>query len=708
MLRLLFLSSLFLATGARAQTLSLSLKNAPLKKVFEHIEAQSDVRFFYRSELLKKARKVSLQAENAPLAEVLERCFLGQPLTYQIIENTIVVKERPIDPAVPVPAAADVNTAARTTVRGRVINTEGEPVEGATITVKGTATAIASNAAGEFLVPVENITTVLKVTSVGIEPVEITVANRRELTVRVKTRISALDQVQIIGYGQTTKRLNTGNVTTIKAADIERQPVAHVLGALQGRVAGMVILQNTGIVGGGFHTTIRGHGSIAAGSNPLFIIDGVPYPDVLLNTNNGAKNRVNALSLLNVNEIERVEILKDADATAIYGSRGGNGVVLITTKRGRPGQTTIDVNVYSGFGKATVRPRLLNLQQYLQMRRESLRNDSISISPLDYDINGTWDTAHYTDWSKELLGGTAAITDGKLSFTGGTSSLNYSINAGYHRETTVMRMSGSNQRYGLHFHVANVPAEKKFKIELSGSYQAGTDNLPPVDYTQSVTFLKPNQPPSFLPDGSLNFDVQNQGAFNPYIYRLFPFKWNMYSLVSYLKASWAPVKGLNLSMSVGYNTQALNDFRGITAAFPGLVSSANYATNNNHSLILEPQAFYEFQRKRYGKFSVLIGTTYHKSASAYQNLFATGFSNDALLGNPAAAAELIISSSSYMNYKYLGSFSRLSYNWANKYIVNLTGRVDGTSRFGPGKTIPPLWCYWCSLDLKRRALYSPA
>jgi hypothetical protein len=204
-----------------------------------------------------------------------------------------------------------------------------------------------------------------------------------------------------------------------------------------------------------------------------------------------------------------------------------------------------------------------------------------------------------------------------------------------------------------------------------------------------VTFLKPNQPPSFLPDGSLNFDVQNQGAFNPYIYRLFPFKWNMYSLVSYLKASWAPVKGLNLSMSVGYNTQALNDFRGITAAFPGLVSSANYATNNNHSLILEPQAFYEFQRKRYGKFSVLIGTTYHKSASAYQNLFATGFSNDALLGNPAAAAELIISSSSYMNYKYLGSFSRLSYNWANKYIVNLTGRVDGTSRFGPGKQFHP-------------------
>jgi TonB-linked SusC/RagA family outer membrane protein len=682
---LLMALCLIAGTKANTQGISLSVKNSSISKVFEQIEAQSEVRFFYRSESLKKARKVSLQAENAPLKDVLERCFQNQPLTYEIIEKIVVVKEKFIDATANVPTAADSIASDFTTVRGRVINTEGEPVEGATITVKGTATAAASNASGEFTVPVKNSTAVLEVTSVAIEPVEVQVANKKELVVHVETRISALDQVQIIGYGQTTRRLNTGNVVTIKAEQIQKQPVSHVLAALQGRVAGMAILQNTGIVGGSFQTLIRGKGSIAAGSHPLFIIDGVPYPDGFFGTNNSAKSGVNALGLLNVNEIERVEILKDADATAIYGSRGGNGVVLITTKRGKPGQTSIDLNVYSGFGKATVRPRLLNLQQYLQMRHETLRNDSTALSPIDYDINGTWDTTRYTDWSKELLGGTVAITDGKLSITGGTSSLNYSINGGYHRETTVMPVSGSNQRYGVHFHVANMPAEKKFKIELSGTYQAGVDDLPPVDFTQILTYLKPNQPPSFLPDGSL--DVQN--IFNPYIALLNRYKWRQHSLVSYLKASWAPVKGLNLSMSAGYNTQALNDFKGNPSIPIRPFSFANYATNNNHSLILEPQAFYEFQRKRHGKLSVLIGTTYQKSASAFQNLSASGFSNDALLGNPAAAAELKVYDYGYRNYKYLGSFSRLSYNRANKYIVNLTSRVDGTSRFGPGKQFHP-------------------
>jgi hypothetical protein len=197
--------------------------------------------------------------------------------------------------------------------------------------------------------------------------------------------------------------------------------------------------------------------------------------------------------------------------------------------------------------------------------------------------------------------------------------------------------------------------------------------------------LKPNQPPSFLPDGSL--DVQN--VFNPYLALLNRYKLKQHSLVSYLKASWSPIKGLNLGMSAGYNTQALNDFRG-SPSIPILpFSFANYATNNNHSLILEPQAFYEFERKRYGKLSVLIGTTYQKSASAFQNLSASGFSNDALLENPAAAAEVRIIDYSYRNYKYLGTFSRLSYNLENKYIINFTGRVDGTSRFGPGKQFHP-------------------
>jgi TonB-dependent SusC/RagA subfamily outer membrane receptor len=216
--------------------------------------------------------------------------------------------------------------------------------------------------------------------------------------------VTELDQVQIIGYGKTTRRLNTGNVTTIKAADIERQPVANVLAALQGQVPGLFISQNTGLPGSSFQTLIRGKGTLTGGSKPLVIVDGVPYTDIDFTANNNYKQGQNGLGLLNTGEIERVEVLKDADATAIYGSRGGNGVILITTKKGKPGVTSLDVNLYTGFGKLTTRPKLLNLKEWLELETETFRNDSITIPPEYFAVGGRLDSSRYTDWSKELLG----------------------------------------------------------------------------------------------------------------------------------------------------------------------------------------------------------------------------------------------------------------------------------------------------------------
>jgi TonB-linked SusC/RagA family outer membrane protein len=669
-----------------SQSFSISVKNAPLVKVFAQVETQSDFRFFYRSELLKKARKVSLQLENVSLQDVLEQCFAGQPLSYEIIEKIVVVKERPVQlPAAP--SVKEVLPAGLTMVKGRIIMDGGEPVEGATVTVKGTDDATSSNPNGDFSIGVRDLNASLIITSIGIEQKEVPLENKTQLTVVVNSRINMLDQVQIIGYGQTTRRFNTGNVTTIKAEEIEQQPVAHILAALEGRVPGMVILQTTGLTGGSFQALIRGQGSIAAGNNPLFIVDGVPYPDGVFGMNNSAKRGVSGLGLLNLNEVERVEVLKDADATAIYGSRGANGVVLITTKKGKPGKTSINLSMYNGHGKLTSRPKLLNLQQYLQMRHETIRNDGGQVTPFDYDINGTWDTTRYTDWSKDLLGGTATITDVKLSIAGGTGTLNYSINGGYHRETTVMPISGSNQRYGVHFNLAKEAASKKYKFDLTASYQAGIDNLTPLDFTSIIRLLKPNQPPSFLPDGRINY---NAGFFNPYLFFDRQYEMKQNNLTSCLKGWWTPAKGLELRASLGYNTQALNDFSGNPKApFPGSFSSAHYATNSNHTLILEPEAFYRLNLKRRSELSILLGATYQKSASSFQNLYASGFSNDALIRDPAAAALLQMTAFRYTNYKYLGTFSRLSYNLDNKYLVNLTGRIDGITRFGPGKQYHP-------------------
>jgi TonB-linked SusC/RagA family outer membrane protein len=666
-----------------AQPITISVKNTRLKNVFEIIESQSEVRFFYRLEALDKANRVTIHVSNVNLSEALERCFQDQPLTYEMIDKTIVVKEKPLN-------ASEGGTVQATTfgfiaVSGRVITLEEEPVAGATISIKGTQLATSTSSKGEFSIQVPNAGAVLEVTSVGIAPMEVPITKRLNLTIRVATKIGALDHVQVIGYGQTTKRLNTGNITTIKAIELERQPVGNILAALEGRVPGMFITQNTGLTGGSYSVNIRGISSLLANSDPLYIVDGIPYPSGTYFLNNDFKQGGQGLNMINNGDIERVDVLKDADATAIYGSRGGNGVILITTKKAMQGKTTIDLNMYNGFGKVTTRPKLLNTQQYLQMRRESNNNDGYPLDYGDESMNGTWDTSRYTNWSKELLGGTAQITDAQLSISGGSNILYYSINGGYHRETTVMPVDGSNKRYSVHFHLGNVAAEKKLKLELTGSYQAGEDDLPAVDFTSQVILMTPTQPPSFLPDGSLNYDPSIR--FNPYIKLKELYKLTSGNLLSHLKISWAPVKALELSTSFGYHLQTVNDFYGIptTVLGSGYATRADYSTNTIQTFIAEPQVFYRLNLKRKGKISALLGTTYQKSLNSFQNLNGSGFSNDALLGNPAAAAVLIMDRYQHATYKYIGTFSRLSYNLDNKYLLNVTGRVDGTSRVGPGK-----------------------
>jgi TonB-linked SusC/RagA family outer membrane protein len=671
-----------------AQTVSIMVKNTSIEKVFRLIEKQADVSFFYKVESLKGAGNISIKVTNLSLKETLELCFQNQPLAYEVIDKTIVVKEKPsyIPPQKSL-SGLPVRTTS-ITVRGRIETTQGEPVEMASITIKGTKKATSSKASGEFSINVENGKTILEVSSVGIEPVEILVGTKTELKIVVNNRVTWLDDVQIIGYGQTTRRLNTGNVITIKSDKIEKQPVTNILAALEGHVPGLIVSQNTGVTGGSYVVNIRGKSSLQAGSDPLFLVDGVPYPAGAFSINNDYKQGGNGLNLLNISDIERVEVLKDADATAIYGSRGGNGVVLITTKKGKPGKPVINVNMYTGIGKITRGVKLLNLKQYLEMRRESYKNDNLSISPSDNSMNGKWDTTRSTNWQKELLGGTAKTTDAQLSISGGSGNMSYLVNGGYHRETTVMPVAGSARQYALHFNLSNAFFKRKFKIELSTNYQAGVDDLPPIDFTGVMQLLIPHQPVSFSPDGSLNSDPSM--ILNPYAKLKELYKMNTNNLVGNLKFLYKPVKGLELRASLGYQLQTVNDFKGVPVHLAGRSQSwARYGANNSHTFIVEPEAFYLLNLKGKGKLSVLIGGTYEKTATSYEIITASNFSSDELLSDIAAAGITQIFKSSSSNYRYLGAFSRLSYNLHNKYLINLTGRVDGTSRFGPGKQFHP-------------------
>ena len=212
----------------------------------------------------------------------------------------------------------------------------------------------------------------------------------------------------------------------LHAKDIEKQPVTNVLATMQGRMAGVDIVQDSGSPGGGFTIKIRGQNSLRAdGNQPLYIIDGVPYSSetigVLYATSGTSPSLTSPLNSINPSDIESIEVLKDADATAIYGSRGANGVVLITTKKGKAGATAFTLNTSTSFASVTRTPKLMNTQQYLAMRQQAFANDGITVYPdYAYDVNGTWDTNRYTDWQDALIGGTAEINTLQASVSGGS------------------------------------------------------------------------------------------------------------------------------------------------------------------------------------------------------------------------------------------------------------------------------------------------
>jgi TonB-dependent SusC/RagA subfamily outer membrane receptor len=260
-------------------------------------------------------------------------------------------------------------------VKGNVVSQEGKGIAGASITVKSKSSTF-TNEKGEFALTGIAPGALLQVSSVGYEPVEVALDGRVTLTVTLQQTVGELDEVIMKAYGTTSQRLNTGNITKVSAAVISRQPVSNPLAALQGRVPGLVINQTSGVPGSTFSVEIRGRSSLdlsLSRNDPLFVIDGVPFepgnqPANLLNSavnNPVALNEGGISPLANINpaDIESIEVLKDADATAIYGSRGANGVILITTKRGEVGKTSVNVSYHTGWSRVTRMMELLNTQQ---------------------------------------------------------------------------------------------------------------------------------------------------------------------------------------------------------------------------------------------------------------------------------------------------------------------------------------------------------
>jgi TonB-linked SusC/RagA family outer membrane protein len=574
------------------------------------------------------------------------------------------------------------------------INDGTNPLPGVTVTVKGQQETTVSDFDGKFTISAAP-TDILIFTYMGFKTLTIAVAGRSVVTIKMQEDATALQEVKInAGYYSVKESERTGSIAKITAKDIEKQPVTNVLAAMQGRMAGVDIVQDSGSPGGAFTIKIRGQNSLRAdGNQPLYIIDGVPYSSETIGTiatSGTSPTLTSPLNAINPSDIESIEVLKDADATAIYGSRGANGVVLITTKKGKAGETTYTVNASTSLGGVTRTPKLMNTQQYLEMRQQAFANDGVTIYPsYAYDVNGTWDQNRYTDWQKELIGGTSEIHNLQTSVSGGSQRTQYLLSGNYRTETTVFPGDFKYSKGAAHFNMNHTSDDERFKITFSTNYTAQKNNQPSIDLTGVSRTLAPNAPARYDTNGNLNWE--NSTWDNPLAGLLSQFDSKIKDLTANTVLSYAIRPKLQFRTSFGYSDLKSNESRtqpstmynpayGVGSEISSL--STNQTTRT--SWIVEPQLNWNKVVGK-GKIDALLGGTFQLQRTERLFLNGFGFASNSLIHDLTSASIKTIDLSDETIYRYQAFFARINYTWEERYILNITGRRDGSSRFGPGK-----------------------
>lgn len=679
----------------------ISMKNETLATLFTKLRDQTKLSFVFPPKA-DGYKCVDLPIADRTVKQVLDIALKGTGFGYRFEGNKVLIGE--------VAAGEKKNDESNESnasisyppfiITGRVIDSSTQQaLTGVNIFVKGTIKGTSSDAQGKFIINVEE-SDILIFSFIGFKTVEIPINRRSVIDVAMEVEDATLQEVVInAGYYDVKDREKTGSISRVTTTVITNQPVTNPLQAMQGRMPGIYINQFSGTPGSNFQVRIRGTNSIANGNNPLYVVDGIPFISETMSEYNIANNiygpsGVSPMNSINPNDIESIEILKDADATAIYGSRGANGVILITTKRGVKGAMKVDVSVKSGFSKMTRRLDLLNTQQYLAMRMTAVANDGGTIRDYEHDINGMWDSNRYTDWQTKLLGGCAKMTDLNVSLSAGGNETQFLFSTSYNNQGTILPGDNTAGRFSTHFSVSHLTPDKKFDARLSVSYFVNNSNIPSNDLTALALQLPPNAPALYDGNGNLNWEedpVSGESTFsNPLAWLVNRYISRTYNLLTNVELKYKIIKGLHVKANIGLNHLSNDERRtnSSDAAAPGTSSPAlsdlTIATGTNRSLIVEPQANWETKISE-GKLVVLIGGTYQSRISETFNQRFIGFASNSLIKDPNSSAIRQFMGSTYAEYKYAAFYGRFNYSWGGKYILNLTGRRDGSSRFGPGR-----------------------
>lgn len=696
---LLLIITLLQVSAKSFSQINVKASNAQLATVLKSVEKQSGYLFVYNANQIQLGT-VTADLKNATIEETLVAFFRDKPITYQIVDkNIVLLPKKQEEPSLYDRIKEKIKAElAQVTVSGKVQDETGSPLAGVTVRIKDSQTATITDNKGFYTLTVPNENSILTFSYVGYETQELKAKDIvTGSTITLKATQTNLREVVVNkGYYDEKREFLTGNVGTVTAKEIATQPVSNVLQALEGKIPGLIITQATGTPGGSFTVQIRGQNSFN-GSDPFYVIDGVPYDSKLAGSIvNSALHGGSPLNFINPYDIEKIEVLKDADATAIYGSRAANGAILITTKKGQAGAMRVNLSMNSGVSSPSREIQLLNTQQYLAVRHQAFKNDGIMPGSGDYDVNGAWDTTRNTNWIKELVQKPAPYTNIQTSVSGGNTNTQYLVGLGYDRlgttAPTLLAGDGKDTKVSTHFNVQSVSPNGKFSIALSGSFLSDNNNTQQQDFNYTAVTLPPDAPALYNPDGSLNWQPLSPGQSgtwtNPLSILYGRYKGVTTNLVGNTVLGYKILRNLEIKTSLGYTNTQTDEIntQPTTIYDPGYhVTSGNSNFNemNSHSYIVEPQINYNLILGK-GILNVLAGASFNENIQTVKGFSASNFISDQLLENIQAAGSLS-TSSNYQQYKYSAIYARANYTLEDKYVLNLTARRDGSSRFGPGK-----------------------
>ena len=736
----------FTSFGQTKERITLKLENMALEQVLKRIELESGYRMLYNKDLVATVKGITIQVNDELLATVLDRCLDGTNLSYMIKENTIIIAKKGTENRIEVTA---------TIIKGVVKDKKGEPLVGVSVVIAGTATGTATDVNGNFSLPVKDSTGTLLFTYIGFKMQRVVFHRGKEVLVVMDEDLSELDAVTVIAYGSRKKRELIGAVSSVKADEMKELPTASFENLLQGRMSGVEVVNQSGAPGGGGTlVVVRGYNTFnsqfdepLSNSAPLYVIDGVPMYSFT-----SPRTGTNTIAEIDPSIIESVEVLKDAASAAIYGSRGGNGVILITTKKGKQGHSNFSANFsYTGsiFPKAPkhyggMMERNYNIAALKAYRTASLftgeypnsiaegsgfmggqydyfwnkgnpidKNDIKALRVLQDSLNPFYNNA--TDWYKEAFR-TGKVYNVNLQASGGTELIRYMVAAGYYSESGIMLSSDFNRmnvNVGL-----NIQPHKRIKLDTR-LYAAYTDrsrgkspNGKRMNYKVEGLTVDPRTASSLTLNSGVVKDKLLE-ALNEQID-----KNNSYRFMGNMGLSFEFIDGLNVRVDGGidYNQNNRNFFRPSTMDVSKM--NENYIEEGiTRNIFMQGEALlnYRFSIREKHNFELLLGISMDKSQLFENDADALGTPSDYIhyiqgttpikytkpeWGDPEAY-ETVHASSKLEEKINLSYFGRFAYNFKTRYLFEFTLRRDGSSVFGEDQrwaTFPSVAIGWTFSD----------